>query len=103
VKQTRREAAALRYAREKDPAPRLVAKGRGAVADRILEVARRHGIPIREDRDLIRLLASLDLYQEIPPDLYRAVAEILAFLYSLNRGAAPASQGAAKGRGGGAG
>jgi flagellar biosynthesis protein len=80
-----RQAAALRYAQEKDAAPRLVAKGRGAVADRILEVARRQGIPIREDRELVQMLASLDLYQEIPPDLYKAVAEILAFLYSLNR------------------
>lgn len=84
-----REAAALRYARGKDSAPRLMAKGKGAVADRILEIARRNGIPIREDRELVQVLASLDLYQEIPPDLYKAVAEILVFLYSLNRGAIP--------------
>ncbi|MHB1011354.1 MAG: EscU/YscU/HrcU family type III secretion system export apparatus switch protein [Desulfobacteria bacterium] len=82
-----RQAAALRYAQGKDAAPRLMAKGRGAVADRILEIARRNGIPIREDRELVQVLASLDLYQEIPPDLYKAVAEILVFLYSLNRGA----------------
>ncbi len=84
-----RRAAALRYAQGKDAAPRLVAKGRGLVADRILEIARRHGIPIREDRELVQVLASLDLYQEIPPDLYKAVAEILAFLYALNKGATP--------------
>ena len=84
-----REAAALRYARGKDSAPRLMAKGKGAVADRILEIARRNGIPIREDRELVQVLASLDLYQEIPPDLYKAVAEILVFLHSLNRGAIP--------------
>ena len=64
-----------------------MAKGKGAVADRILEIARRNGIPIREDRELVQVLASLDLYQEIPPDLYKAVAEILVFLYSLNQGA----------------
>lgn len=86
-----REAAALRYARGKDSAPRLMAKGKGAVADRILEIARRNGIPIREDRELVQVLASLDLYQEIPPELYKAVAEILVFLYSLNRGANPPS------------
>jgi len=85
-----RQAAALRYAREMDSAPRLMAKGKGAVADRILEIARRNGIPIREDRELVQVLASLDLYQEIPPELYKAVAEILVFLYSLNRGAIPA-------------
>ena len=82
-----RQAAALRYSQGKDAAPRLMAKGRGAVADRILEIARRNGIPIREDRELVQVLASLDLYQEIPPELYKAVAEILVFLYSLNRGA----------------
>jgi flagellar biosynthesis protein len=88
----RREAAALRYDRGKDSAPRIVAKGKGVVADKILEIARRHGIPIREDRELIRMLASLDLYREIPPDLYKAVAEILAFLYSRNRGAGEAGR-----------
>lgn len=82
-----RQAAALRYAQGKDAAPRLMAKGKGAVADRILEIARRNGIPIREDRELVQVLASLDLYQEIPPELYKAVAEILVFLYSLNQGA----------------
>ena len=86
----RRQVAALQYEQGKDSSPRLIAKGKGAVADKILEVARRHGIPIREDRELVQLLASLDLYQEIPPDLYRAVAEILAFLYSLNRDAGKA-------------
>jgi len=92
MSERRREAAALRYDRGKDSAPRIVAKGKGVVADKILEIARRHGIPIREDRELIRMLASLDLYREIPPDLYKAVAEILAFLYSLNRGAGGAGR-----------
>ena len=82
-----RQAAALRYVQGKDASPRLMAKGKGAVADRILEIARRNGIPIREDRELVQVLASLDLYQEIPPELYKAVAEILVFLYSLNQGA----------------
>ncbi|MBE0604612.1 MAG: EscU/YscU/HrcU family type III secretion system export apparatus switch protein [Deltaproteobacteria bacterium] len=85
-----RQAAALRYDAGKGSAPRLVAKGKGAVAERILEIARHHGIPIREDRELVQMLASLDLYREIPPDLYKAVAEILAFLYSLNKGAGKA-------------
>lgn len=88
----RRQAAALRYERGKDSAPRIVAKGKGVVADKILEIARRHGIPIREDRELVHMLASLDLYREIPPDLYKAVAEILAFLHSLNRGAGSAGR-----------
>ncbi len=89
-----RQAAALRYDRGKESAPRLVAKGKGAVAERILEIARHNGIPIREDRELVQMLSSLDLYQEIPAELYKAVAEILAFLYSLNKGAGkPRTQG----------
>jgi flagellar biosynthesis protein len=87
VAKRNRQAAALRYVQGKDASPRLIAKGKGAVADRILEIARRNGIPIREDRELVQVLASLDLYQEIPPELYKAVAEILVFLYSLNQGA----------------
>jgi len=92
MSERRREAAALRYDRGKDSAPRIVAKGKGVVADKILEIARRHGIPIREYRELVQMLASLDLYREIPPDLYKAVAEILAFLYSPNRGAGGAGR-----------
>lgn len=80
----RREAAALRYRSGHDSAPRLVAKGKGVVADRILEEAREHGIPVREDAALARVLVALDLFREIPPHLYRAVAEVLAFLYRLS-------------------
>ena len=79
------KAAALKYRRGKDSSPSLVAKGRGKVAEKIIEIAKAHGIPVKEDRDLVELLSVLDLYREIPPDLYKAVAEILAFVYSLNR------------------
>lgn len=80
----RKLAAALRYARGEDSAPRLIAKGNGAIAEKIMEIARAEGIPIREDKALVEVLSSLDLYQEIPPELYKAVAEILAFIYALN-------------------
>ncbi|UCD35264.1 MAG: EscU/YscU/HrcU family type III secretion system export apparatus switch protein [Nitrospiraceae bacterium] len=87
MKKERSKAAALKYRHGKDSAPRLVAKGRGTVADKIIEIARAQGIPVREDRELVEFLSMLDLYQEIPPDLYKAVAEILAFIYSLkNKG-----------------
>ncbi len=78
------KAAALKYRHGEDRAPAVVAKGTGALAEKILETAREHGIPIREDKTLVEILSSLDLYQEIPPELYRAVAEILAFVYKLN-------------------
>lgn len=84
-----RKAAALRYLAGKDGAPKLVAKGSGPVADKIMEIARSSGIPIKEDKQLIEILSALDLYQEIPPELYKAVAEILAFVYSLSKKARP--------------
>jgi len=80
----RKEAVALAYRPPRDQAPRVKAKGKGQVAEKILELAREHGIPIREDPDLVQVLSALDLEQEIPPALYAAVAEILAFVYRVN-------------------
>ena len=85
----RKRAVALRYDPVEDPAPRLVAKGQGHVAERLLEIAREHGIHIHEDPDLVEVLAALDLGQLIPEELYEALAEILAFIYRLNRLAKP--------------
>lgn len=74
-------AAALRYERATDRAPKVVARGEGHVAERILALAREHGIPIHEDRELVQVLTKLDLDAEIPLEVYQAVSEILAFLY----------------------
>ncbi|MCL4235192.1 MAG: EscU/YscU/HrcU family type III secretion system export apparatus switch protein [Deltaproteobacteria bacterium] len=84
----RLHAAALKYEPGKDSAPKIVAKGFGKVAERILELAREHGIPIHVDRDLTGFLAKLKLDAPIPPELYRAVAEVLAIIYRANREAA---------------
>ncbi|HHN63894.1 MAG TPA: EscU/YscU/HrcU family type III secretion system export apparatus switch protein [Nitrospirae bacterium] len=81
----RKKAAALRYDRGRDSAPRLVAKGRGYLAEKIIEIAKERGIPIQEDRELVEILSTLDLYREIPPELYRAVAEILAYIYRVSK------------------
>ena len=81
----RKKAVALKYEPVKDGAPRVTAKGAGQVAERIIELAKEKGIPIQEDPDLVKVLIQLDFQEEIPPDLYKAVAEILAFAYSLNR------------------
>ena len=84
---TRKEsskAAAITYDAEKDRAPRLIAKGSGFIADKIIEIARRHDIPMVKDKNLVQVLEALDLDTEIPPELYRAVAEVLAFIYRLN-------------------
>ncbi len=80
-----RRATALRY--EGHDAPKVVATGKGLVADRILDAARAAGIPLREDPLLVQALSTLELEQEIPPELYRAVAEALAWAYRLWRAA----------------
>lgn len=85
MKKERKKAAALRYDAEKDSAPKVVAKGSGKIAERIIEIARQHNIPIKDDPQLLEALSSLDLYEEIPPELYRAVAEILAFVYRITQ------------------
>ena len=85
MKKPTEKAAALKYEHGKDFAPRLVAKGRGKVAEKIIEIARAHDIPVEEDQELVEFLSMLDLYQEIPSEMYIAVAEILAFVYSLNK------------------
>lgn len=87
----RQQAAALNYTQGDDHAPRLVAKGQGVLAEKIIELAKEHGIPIKEDVQLVEVLSSLELNQEIPPDLYKAVAEILSFIYALNRKAGGAA------------
>ncbi|MBW1720721.1 MAG: EscU/YscU/HrcU family type III secretion system export apparatus switch protein [Deltaproteobacteria bacterium] len=81
----RKKAVALKYDAVKDNAPKVTAKGGGLIAERIIELAGQAGIPIREDPDLVGALMELDLLDEIPPELYQAVAEILAFAYRLNR------------------
>jgi flagellar biosynthesis protein len=81
----RQRAVALRYNRDKEHAPRIVAKGSGQIAERIIEVARAHGVTLYEDKDLIELLSKLELYDVIPAQLYQVIAEILAFVYRLNK------------------
>lgn len=78
------KAVALKYDRKKDNAPRVIAKGRGEIAEKIIEVAKAHNVPLYEDKNLIQILEALDLETEIPPELYRAVAEVIAFIYRLN-------------------
>ncbi len=78
------KAVALKYDGKKDKAPRVIAKGRGNIAEKIIDIAREHNVPLYEDKNLIQVLEALDLETEVPPELYRAVAEVLAFIYRLN-------------------
>src|SRR5512135_2290984 len=78
------KAVALKYTPKVDRAPKVTAKGSGLIAEKIIELARQHKIPIREDPALVQILSQLDFRQEIPPSVYGVVAEILAFVYSIN-------------------
>jgi len=79
-----KKAVALKYRPADSHAPRVTASGTGVVAERIIELAREHGIPVKDDPDLVEVLSRLDLNEEIPPELYVVVAELLAFVYRLN-------------------
>jgi flagellar biosynthesis protein len=83
-KKERLTAVALKYKMNIDPAPIVVAKGKGLIAERIIQIAQEHHIPIREDPDLVEVLAKLELNQFIPTELFQAVAEILAFIYRMS-------------------
>jgi len=76
-------AVAIRYDGKSMYAPKVVAKGYGYIASRIKEIARRYGIPVVENRWLARMLVRVDIGEYIPSKLYRAVAEILAYIYQL--------------------
>ncbi|MDB5311709.1 MAG: flhB 2 [Gemmataceae bacterium] len=80
-----KRAVALRYDPTRDTAPKVVAKGKGRTADQILELARKNGVPVRQDPTLVQVLSRLNLDQEIPPEVYQAIAAILAFLHKVNR------------------
>jgi flagellar biosynthesis protein len=84
MKKKKAKAVALKYETEKDSAPRVVAKGRDIVAEKIIETAKAHDVPLYEDKNLVQVLEALDLDTEIPAELYQAVAEVLAFIYRLN-------------------
>jgi flagellar biosynthesis protein len=83
-RQSMKRAAAIKYDSAKNAAPVITASGKGTIAEKIIELAHEQGIPIKNDPDLIQVLSKLKVGSEIPVELYRAVAEILAFVYSLN-------------------
>jgi flagellar biosynthesis protein len=83
-KKKRKGAVALRYQSNSESAPRVTAKGQGEIAEKILTLAREHHIPVVQNADLLMLLSKVELMDEIPEALYGVVAEILAYVYSLN-------------------
>ena len=86
-------AVALAY-REGEAAPKVVAKGKGLIAEQIMARAQEAGVFVHESKELVSLLMEVDLDRQIPPALYRAIAELLAWLYHVEtaqgaRGSAP--------------
>ncbi|MBI4984675.1 MAG: EscU/YscU/HrcU family type III secretion system export apparatus switch protein [Rhodocyclales bacterium] len=79
-------AVALAYAAS-DAAPKVVAKGRGLIAEQIVARAREHGVYVHESKELVALLSQVDLDEHIPPQLYVAIAELLAWLYRIENAA----------------
>lgn len=85
IKSALKKAIALGYNKEKDNAPKVLASGKGVIAEQIIAAAKQNNIPIKEDKDLVEILSKIDINQEIPPNLYRAIAEIFSFLYRATK------------------
>jgi flagellar biosynthesis protein len=80
-----KKAVALRYDPQEDSVPVLVAKGKGYVAERIIALAKEHGIHVQQDANLVELLMGLEIEEAIPPQLYQVVAHVLAMVYRVNK------------------
>lgn len=78
------KAVALEYKHGIDSTPRVLAQGSGPMAEEIIAIAKSYGIAIHEDKDMLAILSTLDLNEFIPPELYRAVAEVLVFVYATS-------------------
>ncbi len=84
-KAKKNSAVAIKYRAGTDLAPKVTARGKGKIAEKIIGIAKEHQIYIHEDPDLIEILSTLDINEQIPPDLYVVIAELLAFVYALNK------------------
>jgi len=80
-----KSAISLQYQKEINSAPKITARGEGWVAEKIIEIAQERNIPIRKDKDLLNLLSEIDVGREVPESLYKVVAELLAWVYQLNK------------------
>ncbi|WP_350345069.1 EscU/YscU/HrcU family type III secretion system export apparatus switch protein [Proteinivorax tanatarense] len=81
----RDKAVALKYKKGEKASPQVVARGGGVVAEKIQQVAQENQIPLYNDKQLVEQLIRLEVSERIPPELYKAVAEVLVFVYSMDR------------------
>lgn len=80
-----KQAIALTYQKSNNSSPRVVAKGSGFIADRIMATAKQNSVPIYQNKTLASMLMAVELDREIPPELYQAVAEVLAYIYYVDK------------------
>ena len=81
----RKEAVALSYDPSSNAAPKIVAKGKGKIAENILKKAKENNVPIQEDPSLVEILGQLNIDESIPEELYKAVSEVFAYIYQVDR------------------
>lgn len=80
-----KKAVALKYDLDSDRAPRVVAKGTGYTAENILAAAQSAAVPVYQNKTLVNMLMALDIDREIPPELYKSVAEVMAYIYRIDK------------------
>jgi len=81
----REKAVALKYEADKGTAPKVTAKGEGFSAKNIIKIAKLHDIPIKKDEDLVEMLSKLEVDREVPPQMYKAIAEVFSFVYKITK------------------
>ena len=79
------KAVALKYDEKKNKAPVVGAKGEGKTAQKIIQIAKEHGVPLKKDEDLVELLSKVELDAEVPPQMYKAIAEVFSFIYNTTK------------------
>ena len=89
----KRQAVALAY-QAGNRAPKVIASGKGLIAEQIIELAQEHGVYVHESREMVALLMDVELDQEIPPRLYQIVAELLSWLYKIEAAQPPSQKSA---------
>jgi len=81
----KQKAVALKYEQKKNNAPKVTAKGEGKTAQKIIQIAKESGVTLKKDENLVELLSKVELDAEVPPEMYKAVAEIFSFLYKITK------------------
>ena len=81
----KQKAVALKYEQTKNNSPKVTAKGEGKTAQKIIQIAKENGVALKKDENLVELLSNIELDTEVPPEMYKAVAELFSFLYNITK------------------